>query len=229
MELLKKIVYVLAWVALALIVALAVSKKSYGQEVEKEDEPVPVFNIQKADTSVVKITAIDGSFRATGFYVGSDIVITNAHVVIVEGGRFRKDVALNHVLCWDKAGDAVLGKVTFTDEVQDVAVITLIDNDLGLTALKPAKVVPKRGHAVYSVGHPAAQYWAFSKGYVSHKAQEQPDGSLRVTADMQGTFGASGSPIMNARNELVGMMSQVMGAGSGVFYIPLSAFIDQLP
>ena len=225
MEILKKIIYVIACVFIALVFALA-STKVFSHE---GDYKMPVFNIQKADESVVMIAHIDGSFKATGFYVGKDTIVTNAHVVIEQTSPFSEGEPLSHVLCWNKAGDVALGQVTYIDETQDVAFITLINNDLGLTALVLATTIPARGHTIYSVGHPLAQLWSFSKGYVSHKAQRQKTGEIRVTADMLGTFGASGSPVMNSRNELVGILSQVMSAGSGVFYIPLSVFIDKLP
>ncbi len=97
--------------------------------------------------------------------------------------------------------------------------VCIFKADLGGQRVEPLPLAPKSqdpGGAVYVLSHPAGQHYVFTSGIVSRYAQVPTEQSLRsgnggstvrmcITADY--AKGSSGGPILNAKGEVVGMVS----------------------
>ena len=97
--------------------------------------------------------------------------------------------------------------------------VCIFKADLGDQRVVPLSLAPKSqdpGGTVYVLSHPAGQHYVFTSGIVSRYAQVPTEQSLRsgnggstvrmcITADY--AKGSSGGPIMNAKGEVVGMVS----------------------
>ena len=213
------------------------TKTKVSTPVVKEVKVEPVFNANKADRMVVRITNLKGEGRGTGFYVGNDTVVTAAHITVVKAWWelygyvriFHQKEELEHLLIWDKLGNVALGTTTIRDTKTDFGTIVLSNNKLSVDPVVFADVPPNRGDTLYMIGMPASFPWSLSKGYLMHTTYELKEQDITVgLASMAGTSGTSGSPLFNERGEIVGIASAMFDLGDALAFVPYSVFKDKL-
>jgi len=85
----------------------------------------------------------------------------------------------------------------------DLAAIKL-DTEEVLPSVKVGKK-PWLGERVFTVGHPAAQFYTLSYGYVSN-AERGEEFQLDITA----SYGSSGAGVFNRRGEVVGIIHRFL-------------------
>lgn len=193
----------------------------------------PVFDAAVADRMVVRITNLKGEFRATGFYIGNNIVVTANHVTENQnrartpfGYVEMPPTQIKHLLVWNKMGGVSLATVTYKDAVQDVATLTL-ESDIGLMAVTFGEA-PKRGDDLFMISHPLGITWSLSRGYLARTTITMEDGQIRGLASLLATGGSSGGPVFNQRGEVVGVAVQVFTSGAGVLFVPNSVFKEKV-
>ena len=170
-----------------------------------------------ASPSVVSVQA-QGSSRAasgTGFVVDTDgTIVTNAHVV--EGAtqvrvRFDGDVG------------AARADVVKTEPSQDLAVLRVDPSDAG----RPLRALPladsdavRVGDAAVAIGFPLGLEKTATAGIVSGLDREieapngdRIDGAIQTDAPIN--VGNSGGPLLDTRGRVIGVNSQIRGAGGG--------------
>jgi hypothetical protein len=115
-----------------------------------------------------------------------------------------------------------------TDERRDVAALKISARDLPTVPLGSAAEV-KSGEPAYVVSNSNGLSWSASKGIfaASRMADEVPGAGngyrvLQFTAPVSG--GASGAPVVDARGNLVGIITGGMKSGDG-FAVPIEAVI----
>jgi serine protease Do len=144
-----------------------------------------------------------------GIIWGADgLILTNNHVL----GRQAPMVTL--------ADDAQYeAKVLGRDAEVDLALLRIPVDDL--TALPVADSTQARvGEMVFAVGHPWGQRNAVTAGTISHLTTAQTRGRRGVVpiirTDARLAPGNSGGPLVNARGEVLGVNTMIVGGDQGV-------------
>jgi tetratricopeptide (TPR) repeat protein len=149
--------------------------------------------------------------QATGFSIDGNKIITNEHVV--RGGT----------PCLDLGAVRVGLKVVRTDPVNDLAVL-LPDGELSSVPLKLAASQPKPGTAVFAIGNPSGLERSISTGVVAGIRTMHGHELLQISAPI--SPGSSGSPILTANGEVVGVAVGMLDDGQNLnFAVPSSVVL----
>jgi S1-C subfamily serine protease len=156
--------------------------------------------VQRVLTSVVRIETLPdakGEISAgTGFVIGSDIVLTNQHVV----------AGVDRVYATFISGRRVMGQVMVTNEAQDLALIQADTgqvppitwgDDRALSRGTPLKAI---GYAQDRRGPPSITTGVYLQTYV-----DPPTGQAYLLTDVSLDHGDSGGPLLNSCGEVVGV------------------------
>jgi len=168
---------------------------------------------EKADAVVLILRDIDnddGEFSSglgAGFFIGPNLIVTNAHVVdgantlLVKGStsdmlfdatvikkNYTTDIALVEINNWEE----------YTD-VNRLETLTFVTNKNLLL-----------GDTVWSIGHPWGLYWSISEGIVSYPAR-RIDASMiyYIQTDAFIHQGNSGGPLLNDNGDVIGIVSKI--------------------
>ncbi|MBQ3013211.1 MAG: serine protease [Clostridia bacterium] len=192
--------------------------------------------ISKAMSSVVVVSAelASGTSTGSGFIVGVsedksyDYVATNYHVVA--------DASEIYVRLYE-TGDYVLASLVGYSFEDDIAVLKIASS--GLSPLTLANYATCRaGDKVYAMGTPEGENfsWTVTQGIISavdrilwiYDDNENLEKTMRVLqTDTPVNPGNSGGPLINARGEVVGIVSMKLGESEGVgFALPIDGAIE---
>ncbi|HEY8207696.1 MAG TPA: serine protease [Myxococcaceae bacterium] len=201
--------------------------------------PVSPEQVSALKASVVRIKALDaaGDVVATGsgFVIDPQgVVVTNRHVVDVGGAQLVAEFA-------DGTKRPVAG-ILAQHPRRDVALVKIEGGGLHALELGASDTLLE-GTQVVMVGAPLGLGWTVSAGSVSairpHGLDEDQrgtddgkydavDGRL-LQLDISSAQGASGSPVVDASNRVVGVISAGMGqVGTLVFAVPVEAVKESL-
>ncbi len=152
------------------------------------------------------------------------LLITNFHVVAVQGRAARtvrvvfpmyhKGRVVAEKVYYRQNSRAVPARVLVSDPGRDLAVLQVARLPRGAAALKLAPSSPEPGETCHSVGNPAASValWVYTLGTVRQVARQQvkyPNGQLvrALMVETQSPInpGDSGSPLVNAAGQLIGV------------------------
>jgi len=178
--------------------------------------------VRRIKPSAVAIETYDGRgeklSRGSGFFIGSDRVVTNRHVI---EGAIKAEVhssagavyPVKGVLAVDAEGDLALLKVeTPPDQIRPLAL---------------DRTSPQEGESVVVIGNPLGLEGSVTNGIVSAVRDIPTFGRIiQITAPI--SPGSSGSPVVNMQGQVIGVATlQVTGGQSVNFAIP-SERISQL-
>jgi S1-C subfamily serine protease len=155
--------------------------------------------------------------QGSGFFVGPDLFVTNHHVV---NGGLRSTIVRPRGVRYAVAG------VTAIDRRADLVVLkTTRQSDAYLPL---ATTTPQIGDAIAVYGAPLGVTGTLSTGIIS--AAPEADGApLQISAPI--SHGSSGSPVVNADGDVVGVATSFNALGQALNYaIPaprLSALLRQ--
>jgi serine protease Do len=148
---------------------------------------------------------------SSGWILSPDgLVVTNAHVF--EGGK--KDVP--GVMTRDSEVFPI-EEIVAVDAEADI-VIFRINTRGGKLPFLPLAEKASVGEEVHVLSHPQGRLWCLTSGRISRFHRQRyvegkvPTDWMSVTADFAG--GSSGGPVVNARGEVVGMVSSTQTAYS---------------
>ena len=144
-----------------------------------------------------------GNALGSGFAVGENCIVTNAHVV-----EDTKDVTV--VTC---DGDEFPAEVLCWDEGLDIAVLA-VDKTLTPLPLKKLSDV-KIGEDVCAIGAPKSMAYTLTKGVVS--AKERPvSGQTYIQTDAAINEGNSGGPLLDDNGNVIGMNTLKLLEAEGI-------------
>jgi len=214
----KRLVQLLTSIALSLI-AIAPSNNSHA-----ETESIDLKALaKKARPAVMLLVVSDASGKeiatGTGFLISSDgKLITNHHVI--EKGATALAKAEN-------GGTFAVVGVLADDATQDVVLLRIEAKSILSLELGSSEGV-EPGARIAVIGSPLGLEGSLSEGIVS-AVRELPDKSrvLQITAAV--SPGSSGSPVLNAKGEVIGVASaQVVEGQSLNFAVPVEVVKDLL-
>lgn len=155
----------------------------------------------------------------SGFIVSTDgRILTNAHVV---DGADTVSVTL-------KDGRKYEGKVLGKDTLTDVAVVKIAANSLPTVALGNSEQL-KPGEWAIAIGNPLGLDNTVTTGIISATGRSSsavgvPDKRVSfIQTDAAINPGNSGGPLLNARGQVIGMNTAIIGGAQGLgFAIPIN-------
>ena len=178
--------------------------------------------VKRIKPSAVAIETFDARgntlSRGSGFFVASDRIITNRHVIerssvvevhLVDGRKFT----VRGVLAVDGEGDLALLKI---DEPKPAAI-----------PLQIVKAVPQEGESIVVIGNPYGLEGSVSNGIVSAVREIPGYGRIiQITAPI--SPGSSGSPVVNMFGQVIGVATLQAAEGQSLNFAVPAERISQL-
>jgi hypothetical protein len=196
-------------------------QNAFGDVFEVFDAPNLSIIERRARGAAVKVRSLLEGGHGSGTYLvayGRRIVVTAAHVV-----RRETTMAID-----GRDGETVVGKVVFTDQANDIAVLVVPELETR-TALRywPQLQYDERllGTRLTYTGFPSHHDLLTIRGYIASLEQSM------VVTNMFGWFGSSGSGVFDQRGRYVGAVSGIDVGHIGVFgmRIPLESIVWVAP
>ncbi len=176
------------------------------------------FNAEEKYNSVFVVTS--GNSLGSGFAIGVNCVITNAHVV--------KNP--NSIQLTTYSGKNHTASLVGYDENKDIAVLS-VDN-VKFTPLKVANYKKMNtGDDVYAIGAPKSMAYTLTKGVISAKERKIGDYTY-IQTDAAINEGNSGGPLINEEGSVIGVNTLKMmdseGIGLAIPMTSVSEFVKSL-
>lgn len=155
---------------------------------------------------------IDAKFRATGFLIdaNNNYIVTNAHVV---------KEAKNQLIVENTKGDQFNAEAIYVDQKRDLAIVKIKDNTFKKLPPMPYSIRKTNaglGEQVFMLGYPKQEI-VYGEGYVSAKNGYQMD-TIYCQLNTAANEGSSGSPVINKKGELIGILTSTERNAQGVVY-----------
>ena len=178
------------WVLVAVIFASVFQAGAIGFVAEETYESVFVIH--------------SGNSLGSGFALGENCVITNAHVI-----DDPEDVT---VLCYDGTDHPAF--VLGMDADQDIAVLVVPDAKFPILQVAAEDTI-LTGADVYAIGAPKSMAYTLTKGVISAK-ERQMGRYTYIQTDAPINEGNSGGPLVNDSGHVVGMNTMKMNDSEGI-------------
>ena len=162
------------------------------------------------------VTVITKKGLGSGFFIDSNIIVTNYHVI---EGADKADILLNN----SEKKYAVIGYLA-VDKINDLILLQI--EYISTSFISMADKMPQPGEKIYAIGSPVGLSKTISDGLISGIRDFQNKKLLQITAPI--SHGSSGCPIIDERGRLVGVaVSGITDASNIGFCIPVN-FIKTL-
>lgn len=173
------------------------------------------FDTEEVYNSVFVIYS--GNSMGSGFAIGENCIITNAHVV-----NNQYDVIIETY-----GGEMKRAFIVALDERIDIAVIGVADATF--TPLRVADLsTVSVGDDVYAIGAPNSLAFTLTKGVVSSK-ERLVSRQKFIQTDAAINTGNSGGPLLNDAGEVIGVNSYKMSDSEGIgLAIPIDVVVSFL-
>lgn len=181
------------------------------QEKETQKLKNTVAQIAAVSPDVMK-PRVESKFRATGFLIDAtnNFIVTNAHVV---------NEAKHQLIIENNKGDQFLAKAVYVNVANDLAILKVIDNDFKKLPAFPYTIRRSNaelGEQVFMLGYPKQEI-VYGEGYISAKNGYQLD-TIYCQLSTSVNEGNSGSPIINKKGELLGIITSMETNAEGVVF-----------
>jgi len=179
--------------------------------------------IERITDSVMLVRGPTG--QGSGVVVGKSLMLTAYHVVDNKSGIDEMTL----VRITDRYGNKYKAEVAFVDEDNDLAMLVLINDEFKAPVVKLAKKYEK-GDPVFTIGYSLQGFEERGDKYLPDEdmtTKPVPRAGFGVLCDVRNTlvyydigncsYGCSGGGLFNKNGRLIGIISLVIGDGSGKF------------
>jgi len=155
---------------------------------------------------------VESNFRATGFMIDVDnnLIITNAHVL---------SEAAHQIIVENRNGEQYSAQSVYINTLNDIAILKIIDKDFKKMKPMPYTIKSKNaelGESVFILGYPKQEI-VYGEGYISAENGYEMDTSFCQLSTLANE-GNSGSPVINKKGEVIGIISSKETNSEGVVY-----------
>lgn len=173
------------------------------------------FTAEEKYNSVFVVTS--GNSLGSGFAVGENCIITNAHVLDNP----------NNIALTTYAGETHTAYLVGYDQDKDIAVLGVKDVKFTPLTIADYKAL-NTGDDVYAIGAPKSMAYTLTKGVIS--AKEREIGKYKyIQTDAAINEGNSGGPLLNDEGNAIGVNTLKMSDSEGIgLAIPMTVVSDFL-
>lgn len=173
------------------------------------------FTAEEKYNSVFVVTS--GNSLGSGFAVGENCIITNAHVLDNP----------NNIILTTYAGETHSAYLVGYEEDKDIAVLGVTDAKFTPLTIADYKSL-NTGDDVYAIGAPKSMAYTLTKGVIS--AKEREIGKYKyIQTDAAINEGNSGGPLLNDEGNVIGVNTLKMSDSEGIgLAIPMTVLSDFL-
>ncbi len=185
--------------------------KEQDDKYKKLEKEIGKLNTNSITPKIVK-PRLESKFRATGFLIdaNNNFIVTNAHVL---------NEAPHQLVIENSKGEQFKAISVYVNTDNDLAIIKVIDEDFKRLPAPPYSI--RKGHTdlgeqIYTLGFPKQEI-VYGEGYVSAKNGYNMD-SVYCQLSTSVNEGNSGSPVINKRGEVIGIISSRETNAEGVVF-----------
>ena len=153
----------------------------------------------------------------TGFLVDAKgYLVTNAHVV-----NDARNVAVQNA-----AGKDMKAEIVYKDVTRDIAILKIVDKSFKSPSSIPYAIKKSSGdiaEPIFSLGYPRNDI-VYGEGYLAAKTGFKGD-TLAVQISINANSGNSGSPIINRKGEVIGVLNARQSTAEGAVFAIQSKYI----
>lgn len=160
------------------------------------------FEAEEAYESVFVIYS--GKSLGSGFAIGVNCVVTNAHVIDRE----------DQITILSYGGEEYSARVLGLSESEDIAVLVVADGSFPYLPVGNAQDM-KTGDDIYAIGAPKGMAYTLTKGSISAKERQFGDRSY-IQIDAPINEGNSGGPLLSDEGLVLGMNTMKMSDSEGL-------------
>ena len=173
------------------------------------------FTAEEKYNSVFVVTS--GNSLGSGFAVGENCIVTNAHVLDNP----------NNIVLTTYAGETHAAYLVGYDQDKDIAVLGVKDAKFTPLTIADYKSL-NTGDDVYAIGAPKSMAYTLTKGVIS--AKEREIGKYKyIQTDAAINEGNSGGPLLNDEGNVIGVNTLKMLDSEGIgLAIPMAVVSDFL-
>lgn len=173
------------------------------------------FTAEEKYNSVFVVTS--GNSLGSGFAVGENCIVTNAHVLDNP----------NNIVLTTYAGETHTAYLVGYDQDKDIAVLGVKDAKFTPLTIADYKKL-NTGDDVYAIGAPKSMAYTLTKGVIS--AKEREIGKYKyIQTDAAINEGNSGGPLLNDEGNVIGINTLKMSNSEGIgLAIPMTVVSDFL-
>jgi S1-C subfamily serine protease len=155
---------------------------------------------------------LEARFRATGFMIDASnaYIITNAHVV---------KEAKNKLIIENNKGVQYNAKAIYLNTLTDIAILKVTDSDFKKMPSIPYSIKRNScdlGEQIFLLGYPKQEI-VYGEGYISAMNGYEMD-TIFYQLSTPANEGNSGSPVVNKKGELLGVLSSMETNAQGVVF-----------
>ncbi len=156
---------------------------------------------------------------------GSGVLVDPAAGLVLTAQHVIAD--MHNPLVTFADGASLPAKVVESDRVLDLALLAIAPQSTRPAPAVGDALALRPGDELYAVGCPRHLAFTVSRGIVSFVGRRM-DGVRWLQSDLPINDGNSGGPVVNARGELVGVMSFILRRGQGLsFALPINYPIEK--
>ena len=173
------------------------------------------FSVDDTYNSVFVIYS--GDSLGSGFAIGKDCIVTNAHVIDNP----------NDVVIRSYSGDQYRAFVIGMSEEQDIAVLGVSATEFPYLSIADVSSI-KTGDDIYAIGAPKSMEYTLTKGVISAKERIIRN-SRYIQIDAAINEGNSGGPLLNSSGQVIGINTLKMTDSEGIgLAIPMDIVLNCL-
>lgn len=226
-------------VVLGIIIFIGSTLFYNAPNIDQVSNAVVLINVETPKSSDPNDKPASGS--GTGFLIGENLFITNAHVVTAEKSSITNaENDHNKIQLYHKdSARAFDVKLIALDVRADIAILSIPEwkeyvKEFGKqTPLVFEKSIEPAGSTVYAIGNPLGFGWLVSKGIIrTDRYIDAPAASLFYLTDASISPGNSGGPLLNSDFHVVGINSKIYSsaerAGGYISFSIRSDFVQKI-